>query len=43
MPLAIYEDIEGGSDGIALALSLVLLTMSLIVLVRLRDRWLGRA
>ncbi len=41
MPLAIYQDIESGNDGIALALSLVLLTVSLIVLVSLRDRWLG--
>ena len=43
MPLAIYENIEGGNDGIALALSLVLLAVSLIVLVSLRDRWLGNA
>ena len=43
MPLAIYENIEGGNDGIALALSLVLLAVSLIVLVSLRDRWLGSA
>jgi molybdate transport system permease protein len=41
MPLAIYLDIESGNDGIALALSLVLLAVSLIVLVSLRDRWLG--
>ena len=41
MPLAIYLDIESGNDGIALALSLVLLAISLIVLVALRDRWLG--
>jgi molybdate transport system permease protein len=41
MPLAIYVHIESGSDGIALALSLVLLAVSLIVLVGLRDRWLG--
>jgi molybdate transport system permease protein len=41
MPLAIYVDIESGNDGIALALSLVLLAVSLIVLVALRDRWLG--
>jgi molybdate transport system permease protein len=43
MPLAIYENLEGGNDGIALALSLVLLAVSLIVLVSLRDRWLGSA
>ena len=43
MPLAIYQDIESGSDGVALALSLVLLAISLLVLVSLRDRWLGGA
>jgi molybdate transport system permease protein len=41
MPLAIYGDIESGNDGVAIALSLVLLVVSLIVLVSLRDRWLG--
>jgi molybdate transport system permease protein len=41
MPLAIYQNIEGGNSGIALALSLVLLGVSLIVLVALRDRWQG--
>ncbi len=41
MPLAIYQDIESGNDGVALALSLVLLVVSLIVLIALRDRWLG--
>jgi len=41
MPLAIYLDIESGNDGVALALSLVLLVVSLLVLVTLRDRWLG--
>jgi len=43
MPLAIYENIEGGSESIALALSIVLLVVSLVVLVSLRDRWLGSA
>jgi molybdate transport system permease protein len=43
MPLAIYEDIESGSDGVALALSLVLLAVSLVVLASLRERWLGGA
>jgi molybdate transport system permease protein len=43
MPLAIYENIESGSDGVALALSLVLLAVSLVVLASLRDRWLGGA
>jgi len=41
MPLAIYQSIEGGNEGIATALSLVLLAISLVVLVGLRDRWLG--
>ena len=41
MPLAIYLDIEGGNEGIALALSLALLAVSLVVLVALRDRWSG--
>ena len=40
-PLLIYLDIESGQDGTALALSLVLLAVSLAVLVGLRDRWLG--
>jgi molybdate transport system permease protein len=40
-PLLVYLDIESGHDGTALALSLVLLGVSLAVLVGLRDRWLG--
>jgi len=40
-PLLIYLDIESGHDGTALALSLLLLAVSLAVLVGLRDRWLG--
>jgi molybdate transport system permease protein len=40
-PLLVYLDIESGHDGTALALSLVLLAVSLAVLVGLRDRWLG--
>jgi molybdate transport system permease protein len=43
MPLAIYTDIESGNEGVALALSLVLLAVSLVVLVGLRERWLGGA
>jgi molybdate transport system permease protein len=39
-PLLIYLDIESGHDGVALALSVVLLAVSLTVLVVLRDRWL---
>ena len=40
-PLLVYLDIESGRDTTALALSLVLLVVSLLVLVGLRDRWLG--
>ena len=40
-PLLVYLDIESGREGTALALSLVLLAVSLAVLVGLRDRWLG--
>jgi molybdate transport system permease protein len=41
MPLAVYLSLESGHDGTAIALSLVLLAISLAVLVGLRDRWLG--
>jgi molybdate transport system permease protein len=40
-PLLVYLAIESGDNGTALALSLVLLAVSLAVLVGLRDRWLG--
>jgi molybdate transport system permease protein len=40
-PLLVYLDLESGHEGTALALSLVLLAVSLAVLVALRDRWLG--
>ncbi|HZT67998.1 MAG TPA: ABC transporter permease [Acidimicrobiales bacterium] len=40
-PLLIYLDIESGHETTALALSLVLLLVSLGVLVGLRQRWLG--
>ncbi len=40
-PLLVYLDIESGHEGTALALSLVLLGVSLAVLVGLRHRWLG--
>jgi molybdate transport system permease protein len=40
-PLLAYLDIESGHEATALALSLVLLMVSLLVLVGLRDRWLG--
>jgi molybdate transport system permease protein len=42
-PLLAYLDIESGNNGTALALSLVLLAVSLAVLVGLRDRWLGNS
>ena len=41
LPLAVYLLLEGNPDA-ALALSLVLLTISFVVLVALRDRWFGR-
>jgi len=40
-PLLVFLDIESGHEATALALSLVLLMVSLLVLVGLRDRWLG--
>ena len=40
-PLLVYLGIESGREGTALALSLVLLAVSLAVLIGLRDRWLG--
>ena len=40
-PLLVYLDIESGNETTAIALSLVLLVVSLAVLVGLRDRWLG--
>ena len=40
-PLLVYLDLESGHDGTALAVSLVMLAVSLAVLVALRDRWLG--
>ena len=40
MPLAVYLAMESDPDA-AIALSLVLLTVSVVVLVALRDRWWG--
>ncbi len=40
MPLAVYLQLEANPD-VAIALSLVLLLVSLTVIVSLRDRWLG--
>ena len=42
LPLAVYLALEGNPD-VAIALSLVLLIVSLLVIVSLRDRWLGRS
>lgn len=41
LPLAVYLALESDPDA-AIALSLVLLVVSFVVLVALRDRWLGR-
>lgn len=41
MPLAVYLSLESSRPETAIVLSLVLLTVSLAVLVGLRDRWLG--
>jgi molybdate transport system permease protein len=42
LPLAVYLELESDRDA-AIALSLVLLVVSLVVLVSLRDRWVARA
>ena len=42
LPLAVYLLLEADPD-VAIALSLVLLAVSLVVIVSLRDRWLGRS
>ena len=42
LPLAVYLRLETDQDA-AIALSLVLLVVSLVVLVSLRDRWFARA
>jgi molybdate transport system permease protein len=42
MPLAVYLLLETNPEG-SFILSLVLLAVSLVVLVSLRDRWLGSA
>jgi len=43
MPLAIYLDLNNLSLDRAVMLSLVLVVVSLVVLVGLRDRWLAVA
>lgn len=42
-PLLVYLDIESGHENTALAVSFLLLAVSLAVLVLLRDRWLGNS
>jgi molybdate transport system permease protein len=42
LPLAVYQTLDSRPD-VAIALSVVLLAVSLIVLVSLRDRWLARS
>jgi len=42
LPLAVYQALEGNPD-VAIALSLVLLVVSLVVIVSMRDRWLERS
>jgi molybdate transport system permease protein len=42
LPLAVYLALEG-DPNLAIALSLVLLAVSLVVIVSLRDRWLERS
>lgn len=41
MPLAVFLALESGERDAAIALSLVLIAVSLAVLLPLRDRWLG--
>jgi molybdate transport system permease protein len=40
MPIAIFIALEGGDRDAAIALSLIMIAVSLAVLVPLRDRWL---
>ena len=40
LPLFVYVRLEGADPDAAVVLSLVLLAVSLVVLVALRDRWL---
>ncbi len=42
LPLATFEALEAGRPAEAVALSVVLLAVSIVVLVALRDRWLTR-
>lgn len=40
LPLATFQALEGGRNDDALAMSLILLTVSFVVLVAMRDHWL---
>ena len=42
LPLATFEALEAGRPGEAVALSVILLAVSVAVLLALRDRWLSR-
>jgi molybdate transport system permease protein len=42
LPLATFEALEAGRPAEAVALSVILLAVSIIVLMALRDRWLSR-
>jgi molybdate transport system permease protein len=41
MPIAIFIALEGGDRDAAIALSLIMIAVSLAVLIPLRDRWLA--
>ena len=41
LPLFVYITLEGPNSDAAIVLSLVLVAISLVVLVSLRDRWLS--
>lgn len=41
LPLFVYVTLEGANSNAAIVLSLVLVAVSLVVLLGLRDRWLG--
>ena len=43
MPLAVFQSLESSTPEVGIVLSLVLLAVSLVVLVGLRDRWLNTA
>ncbi|MDG2111623.1 MAG: molybdate ABC transporter permease subunit, partial [Actinomycetota bacterium] len=39
LPLAVFLELEGGDRDAAVAISLVLMAVSFLVLLSLRDRW----